>query len=131
MTVLTFREELERKAIETADLLATRYEGGVINDREFRIAINAVWDTTSGLVDGMTEVMDAVATMDLKDVPVQIVVTNGKTVFIVGRNKFRVSVQNALTMAESNITLFDTEVEAAERQRKLVNAFVSKGFTRL
>jgi hypothetical protein len=131
MTVLTFREELERKAIETADDLAHRHDVGVLSDREFRIAINAVWDTTSGLVDGMTEVMNAVATMDLKEVAVQIVMSNGKTAFIVGRNKLTVSVQNVLTLAESNIKVFDTEVDAAEHQRKLVGAFVSKGFTKL
>lgn len=129
MTTASYASEIERKAVETADDLAYRHSRGVLTDREFRIAINAVWDSTSGLVDAMTEIMNAVADMDLKDTPVQTVVTNGTKSFIVGRNRLNVSVINTLTKEESNFKVFDTETEAAEHQQKLVQAFQKKGFT--
>lgn len=129
MTVTSYHSEIERKAVETAELLATRHDAGVLTDREFRIAINAVWDSTSGLAEPMTEIMNAVSDMGLKDTPVQIVVSDGKRVFIVGRGRLNVSVVNALTREESNFRVFDNEVDAAEHQQKLVAAFRSKGFT--
>lgn len=129
MTVESYASEIERKSVETAELLALRHEQGVLTDREFRIAINAVWDSTSGLSEPMTEVMNVVAEMGLKDTPVQTVVTDKKRVFIVGRNRLNVSVQNALTLEESNFKVFDTEADAAEHQQKLVAAFRKRGFT--
>lgn len=131
MTVLTYADELERKTLETVELLVLRHQQGVYDNRTFRIAFDAVWGATSGLVDAMMEFQDDVVAMKLASEQVQNVVSNGDSVFIVGRNGVNVSVIDAKTFAESNFKVFGTEAEAAEHAAKLVGAFSKKGFKKL
>lgn len=131
MSVLTYAEELERKTLDTVERLALRHEQGVLDNRTLAIAMQAVWDATGGLVDQMTAITGELADLKLDLEPVQIVVSNGTDVFIVGRNKLSVSVLNAKTFAESNFKVFDTEADAAEHAAKLVRAFMTKGFRKL
>lgn len=131
MTVTSYAEELDRKALETSETLALRHEQGVLSNREFRIAMEAVWNSTSGLSDGMTEVMNVVADMGLADEKTQFVVSDGSKVFIVGRRKLNVTITDCLTMVEGNLKVFFTEVEAVEHVWKLLVAFEKKGFKRV
>lgn len=128
MTDYSLHDELTRKTLETVEALALRQEQGVITNRQFHIAMQAVWDCTSGLVDQMGEVWTDLVNMKLELERENWTVSNGKLVFLIARNKVITTVTNCLTMVEGSLMAHDTEVDAVEHVRKLLNAFRSKGF---
>lgn len=127
---IVFRE-LCRKLDETVERLALRHQLGVLNDREFRTAMDALWDTTSGLAPAIADYMEAITTMNLKDVKDQIVFSNGSKVFILNRNKTVTTITNAITHQEFQLQVWDTEAEAVEHNEKMAKAMLKKGFTKL
>jgi hypothetical protein len=129
VTTLTYTEELTRKTLETVERLALRHEQGVLTDKQFRIALDVVWDCTSGLVDEIGPLMEDAVEMGLTPEREQIVVSNGALVIIINRHNTTVTRTNALTKVEGNLMSFFTEGEAVDHVRKLVAAFKTKGFT--
>lgn len=128
MTDYSLHDELTRKTLETVEALALRQEQGVITNRQFHIAMQAVWDCTSGLVGQMGEVWTDLVEMKLELERENWTVSNGKLVFLIARNKVITTVTNCLTMVEGSLMAHDTEVDAVEHVRKLLKAFRSKGF---
>lgn len=128
MTDYSLHDELTRKTLETVEALALRQEQGVITNRQFHIAMQAVWDCTSGLVDQMREVWTDLVEMKLELERENWTVSNGKQVFLIARNKVITTVTDCLTMVEGSLKAHETEVDAVEHVRKLLNAFRSKGF---
>ncbi len=53
------KEELDRKAVDALEQLARQNVAGEINDRELFIAVTALYDTTSGLIDETVQRMIA------------------------------------------------------------------------
>lgn len=124
-------ESVCRKLDDAVGSLATMHENGVLNDREFRIAMEALRDATGGTFEVMDEYMQALAGMDLKEVKQQRVFTNGEKVFLLCRNGVVTSIQSAITGAETNIQAWFNEAEAVEHLDKMAGAMRKKGFREL
>ena len=124
-------EGITEKVWDTAINLEARRRSGVISNREFLIAINAIYDSTSGFIPASFEVSDTVKGMNLEEEKQQVVFTNGTKVYVLNRNKKVTTITDALTKVESNLKVWDYESEAADHLRKLGEAMRKKGFTKL
>lgn len=125
---VSYPEELTRKTLETVEALALRYDQGVLTDKQLRIALDAVWGCTSGLVDQMGEIMSDPNIIGLTPEKETVVMSNGDRVFLINRNKTTTTITDALKRTEGSLKSWFTEVEAVDHVRKLVLAFKTKGF---
>lgn len=122
-------DEIERKTLETAEMLALRHEQGVLSDREYRIAMDAVWGCMSGLVKPIHDVMEQV--WQIKPAPIRRVALKGDCDPIILERAGTVLSVYKPPKAPGEYrrsSVFDTEVEAVQQMNRLAERLEGKGY---
>lgn len=122
--ILPFRDELERKALETCEDLTLRHEQGVLSDREYKIAMDAVWNTISGLAPALEPIMAQFVGMKL-DTRVRLLAT-AQPGLVIERDRDRVTL--VPSRGNQTIKTFDTEAAAVGFVKAAVKRLNERGF---
>jgi hypothetical protein len=129
MPELMIADELERKTLAYLEDAALRHQQGVYSDREFKLVMEAVWQCTAGLVDGVQPIAADVADMNLSGVVKTLAVplSAEKAVINIERDGCVVRIKTAHNPAGTPHE-YETEAEAIVAINKLKTTLEGRGF---
>lgn len=136
----TLREELDRKAVEAMEFLVASHQQGKIAQAELHTGLEAIWNTTAGLISSdITHLLAAMLDHIKEGIVIKrLFVSAAQEPVMIEHNltSFSVKVNSQLTYSDgwkkSTLTCFDDKVSpsvaAKEHFEKIAAALVAKGY---